>query len=292
MLKFITEFDAENGKLVSVAPGLGRVTAPNISQFTFTGTNSYLLGTDSVAVLDPGPDDLGHLDALRRAIGDRPVEAILLTHTHNDHSELAPALKAATGAPIWVMPGGSTRDGTRSMHGTKLSPDRPLRDGERIAVAGWELDVIATPGHANDHAAFGLVGTDMLLTGDHVMGWSSTVIDSSDGSLRQYFDSLDRVAAAPYTTYLSGHGAPIADGPAFARGLRTHREGRNQQVRNEVAKGERSMGELLDAIYPHLNVTMRMLAKSTLTAHLEYLEEMGEVVIDRRPVLGWQVQRA
>lgn len=290
-LTFTTEFDAQNGMLVPVAPGIARVTAPNISPYTFTGTNSYVLGTERVAVLDPGPEDLNHLEALRRAIADRPVEAILLSHTHNDHSGLAPALQAMTGAPYWVIPGGSTIDGSKSAHGTDLVPGRALADGERITLAGLELEVLSTPGHAADHAAFGLIGTDILFTGDHIMGWNSTVISGADGSLQQYFDSLDKVIAAPYATYLSGHGAPITNGPAFARALKAHREARNQQIRVELGKGQATMGSLLDAIYPTLSAGLRVLAKSTLTAHLEYLEGRGEAVIDRG-LLGWTIRAA
>lgn len=284
VLRFNTEFDPQTGRPVKLAPGLFRVTAPNIGPYTFKGTNSFLLGGDrTVAILDPGPDDKTHLDALLRAIGGRTVEAIIVSHTHLDHSALVPRLKAATGAPVWsggrhrlsrparlfeVNPVGRDCD-------WRLVPDRVLSDGERIVAGGIPLDVVATPGHCANHLAFGLIGTQLLLTGDHVMGWNSTLVPVPDGSMADYLASLEKVIGLGYARYVPAHGGVIADGPDYARALLAHRQDRNRQVVEAVAGGARKVRELLKPIYPDLPPALHGAALMTLRAHAEYLADRG-----------------
>jgi glyoxylase-like metal-dependent hydrolase (beta-lactamase superfamily II) len=273
------------GTPVPVAPGVARVTAPNASAFTFTGTNTYLLGTDRLTVIDPGPDDRRHLAALTAAIAGRPVEAILLTHTHRDHSGLARALRRETGAPLrfahrhklfrpatWLE-----RRWLARACDFALEPDRPIADGEPIAADGLTLIALATPGHCENHLCFGVEGTDLLFSGDHVMGWSSTVIAPPDGAMGPYLASLKTLIAAPYSRYLPGHGDAIADGVAAARGLLAHREARNAEVLERIAQGATTPGELVARIYPTLAPRLRPAALATLRAHLDYLVDRGAI---------------
>lgn len=278
-------FEADAGTPAEAAPGIVRLTAPNAGPYTFTGTNSFLIGGSRVMVLDPGPDDPRHLAALLKAIGGRKVEAVLLTHTHRDHSALARRLARAVGAPIrFSHPHRLYRDAgwlerleLRRSCDFALVPDIAVADGEEISIDGVTLEAIATPGHSENHLSFGVLGSAHLLAGDHVMGWSSTVIAPPDGAMGPYLASLEKIIAAPYTHYLPAHGGPIADGRGFARALLAHRQYRNAQIVEGVAAGDDSVGKLLGRIYPEISATLVRAARNTLTAHLEYLAERGEV---------------
>lgn len=293
LLVFDTTFDPPTGLPVEMLPGIVRVTAPNSGPYTFTGTNSFIIGEARVAVLDPGPDDPRHLAALRAAIAGRPIEAILLTHTHRDHSASAARLKAETGAPLWFA--GAHRL-SRPPHlleinalardcDWRLVPDLTFFDGESFTAGGVRLTAIATPGHCANHLCFAINGTDWLLTGDHIMGWNSTLVAVPDGSMADYLASLRKVIALPYRRYLPAHGGPIADGPSYARALLAHRELRNRQVVDAVAAGATRIGELLDQIYPTLKPALRFAAALTLKAHVEYLADAGAIRM-RRGVFG------
>ncbi len=280
-----------------MAPRLARVTAPNAGPFTFTGTNSFLIGTDRLALVDPGPDDDTHLEALRLAINGRRVEVILLTHTHRDHSAAAARLRTELGAQLWF--GGQHRlsrprrrleiNPIHTACDWDLLPDRVLKHGERFDAGGVAMDVIATPGHCANHLAFGLFGTPVLLTGDHIMGWNSTLISVPDGSMVDYFASLDRVRDSAYTVYAPAHGGLVADGPGYATALKAHRQQRNSQILEAVVGGARSVNAITARIYPGVSMAIRAAARMTVTAHLEYLQAMGAVRLHRRP-WGLRVQ--
>jgi glyoxylase-like metal-dependent hydrolase (beta-lactamase superfamily II) len=284
-IAFDTDFAPETGRAVKVAPSVVRITAPNAGPYTFKGTNTFIVGDGPVFVIDPGPDDSGHLDAIRSAIGERPVEAIVLTHTHRDHTALVGRLRQGTGAPVWF--GGRHRssrsrrllelDPVAADSDWKLVPDRTLLSGDRISAGSATLEVIPTPGHCANHLAFGLVGTPWLLTGDHVMGWSSTLVPVPDGSMADYLRSLEKVIGSAYQHYLPAHGGPIEDGPAYASALLAHREMRNVQVVEAVEAGATSISQLLRRIYPRLALPLQAAARMTLTAHVEYLADRGRI---------------
>ncbi|GLQ10706.1 MBL fold metallo-hydrolase [Devosia yakushimensis] len=285
-----TSFAPQIGTPVGVAPGLVRVTAPNASPYTFTGTNSFLAGHHRLALIDPGPEDEAHVAALTAALAGRPVDAIILTHTHRDHSALARRMASLLQAPLWF--GGPhrlsrplrrfERNPIRKSGDWDLVPDRTLMDGETVPAGDLALTVHATPGHCANHLAFGLAG-DTLLTGDHIMGWNSTLVSVPDGSMADYLASLEKVIALPYRHYIPAHGGPIADGPAYAKSLLAHRQWRNEQVVAAVKAGARSIGAVVKAIYPTQPLAVRRAAAMTITAHVEYLEAQGLLQVRR----GW-----
>lgn len=294
-LNFDRNFDPQTGLPVEIAPGIVRVTAPNSGPYTFTGTNSFLLGKDGLAVVDPGPDDDAHLQALLDAIGTRPVQAILLTHTHKDHSSLAARLAAITGAPIWF--GGKHRLSRRNRLfeinpisrscDWALVPDRELLDGENLVLGGITLEVVATPGHCANHLMFGIKDTPFVLTGDHVMGWNSTLVAVPDGSMGDYFASLDKLINMPWQHYLPAHGGPITAGLDYATKLKSHRQRRNEQILEALSGRARTLGQLCALIYPDLPPGVQIAARMTLQAHLEFLEQ-SRLIVSRLSLSGRQ----
>ena len=287
--RYDTSFVPHTGEPVSLAPGVVRVTAPNASAYTFTGTNSFLLGHERLALVDPGPVDGAHEAALRSAIDGRRVTAILLTHTHRDHSASARFWRQQLDAPLWF--GGRHRlsrplrrfevNPIRNSCDWDLVPDRVLVDGETLAAGDIGVTVHTTPGHCANHLVFGVSGTEMLLSGDHVMGWNSTLVAVPDGSMTDYFASLDKIIALPYRRYFPAHGGPIDDGPAHAAALKAHRELRNEQVLNAVRNGARTIGAVVDQIYPRQPARIRFAARMTMMAHVEYLEGLGQLKVSR-----------
>lgn len=287
-IEFDTRFEPAHGQAVEVAPGVRRVTAENPGPFTFHGTNSYVVGTDTLAVIDPGPEDEAHLRALLAAIGGRPVSHVLVSHTHRDHSPLARRLAAATGAR--VLAEGPHRPARRLRIGetnpldasadTDFSPDHALADGEVVAGDGWAIRTVLTPGHAANHAAFALEGTGILFSADHVMAWSTSIVAPPDGAMADYMASLDRLAARDDGLYLPGHGGPVTKPDAFVRALRTHRRMREAAIVDRLKAGDRTIPDVVRAIYAGTDPRLFGAAGLSVLAHLEDLAERGIVAAD------------
>ncbi|RUT92208.1 MBL fold metallo-hydrolase, partial [Mesorhizobium sp. USDA-HM6] len=237
-LEFDTRFDPAYGQAVAVAPDVLRITARNPSPFTFHGTNSYLVGRDTLAVIDPGPDDDEHLETLLAAIGGRPVSHIFVSHTHRDHSPLAARLKERTGAT--VLAEGPHRPARRLRIGEVnpldasadlgFAPDVALADGSLTRGDGWTIRTVLTPGHTANHAAFALEGTGVLFSADHVMAWATSIVAPPDGAMADYMKSLDSLIERDDRLLLPGHGGPVTAPRKFMRGLKTHRKMRERAI--------------------------------------------------------------
>ena len=271
--------DAPYAKLEPQGPGIARLLAHNPSAFTYTGTQSYLLGEEAVAVLDPGPDLPEHLDALEAAIGGRSVAAIMCTHTHRDHSPAARPLAERTGAPIvGCAPLALETVGPRadaSFDGD-YAPDRVLEDGEELIIDGRAVTAVATPGHTSNHLCFAY--GDALFTGDHVMGWSTTVVVPPDGDMAAYMQSLDKLRARDERIYYPAHGAPVTNPQQYVRHLMGHRMQRERQILKLVGERPRAIPEIVANAYPGLDPRLVTAAGGSVLAHLVDLERRGLVL--------------
>lgn len=287
-LEFDMSFEPAYGEAVSVAPGVLRLTVNNPSPFTFRGTNSYIVGSDTLAVIDPGPEDEGHLQALLRTIGGRPVSHIFVSHTHRDHSPLTARLKEATGATVVAegphRPARPLRIGEinplDASADTDFRPDLSLADGEVIAGDGWALGGVFTPGHAANHMCFSLEGTGVLLSADHVMAWSTSIVAPPDGAMSDYMNSLDRLLQRDDRLYLPGHGGQVANPLQFVRGLKAHRKMREKAILERLRAGDRTIPEMVGTIYRSTDPRLHGAAGLSILAHIEDLVERGEVSSD------------
>jgi glyoxylase-like metal-dependent hydrolase (beta-lactamase superfamily II) len=291
-LNFDLSFEPSYGEPVPVFPSVARLTAKNPGPFTFHGTNSYLVGERELAVIDPGPENDEHFDALVRAIAGRPVTHILVSHTHRDHSPLAGRLARATGASVYAQgphrPARNPPTGTPLDNGadTAFEPDMTLADGETVAGDGWELRTVLTPGHAANHAAFALDDTGLLFSADHVMAWSTTLVAPPDGSMADYMASLDKLIERDDRLLLPGHGGPVKDPRQYLRDLKEHRLAREHAILERLRQGDRSIDELVRAIYRDTDPSMYAAAGLSVLAHLEDLVDRNLVETDGAPSVG------
>ncbi|RWG84990.1 MBL fold metallo-hydrolase [Mesorhizobium sp.] len=292
-LEFDTRFDPAYGQAVTVAPDVLRITARNPSPFTFHGTNSYLVGGDTLAVIDPGPDDDTHLETLLAAIGGRPVSHIFVSHTHRDHSPLAARLKALTGAT--VLAEGPHRPARRLRIGEinpldasadlGFVPDVALADGSLAQGDGWAIRAVLTPGHTANHAAFTLEGTGILFSADHVMAWATSIVAPPDGAMADYMKSLDRLIERSDRLLLPGHGGPVTAPRSFMRGLKTHRKMRERAILERIRGGDRTIKDMVAAIYRDTDPRLHGAAGLSVLAHLEDLVARGLVATEGDPAI-------
>ena len=274
--------DAPYAILDPLEPGIARVLAHNPSAFTYTGTQTYLVGDAEVAVIDPGPDLPEHLAALAEAIGGRPVAAICCTHTHRDHSPAARPLADASGAPIiGCAPLALETFGPRAdaAFDRDYAPDRVLGDGEGVEVDGRRLIAVATPGHTSNHLCFADEASGALFTGDHVMGWSTTVVFPPDGDMAAYMASLDKLQQRDDRIYYPAHGPAITNPRQLVRGFIGHRMQRERQILSLLEAGDRTIPEIVAAAYPGLDPRLTVAAGGSVFAHLLDLEARG--LVDR-----------
>lgn len=299
-LKFDARFEPAYGAAIEVSERVLRVTARNPSPFTFHGTNSYIIGSDTLAVIDPGPDNEEHFNTLVDAIGGRPVSHIFVSHTHRDHSPLAARLKAVTGATVLAegphRPARPLRIGeTNPLDASadiEFQPDVVLPDGSLTTGDGWAIRTVLTPGHTANHAAFALEGTGILFSADHVMAWATSIVAPPDGAMADYMASLDRLLEREDRVLLPGHGGAVTAPKTFMRGLKAHRKMRERAVLERLKLGDRTIKTIVEAIYRETDPRLHGAAGLSVLAHLEDLVARGlaategEISIDAvfRPV--------
>src|SRR5436305_4280586 len=254
-IPFNRDFPLKPGAVDEARPGVRRVLCNNPSPFTFTGTVSYIVGRGNVALIDPGPDSEAHASALLAAVRGETVTRICVTHTHRDHSPNTAGIKAATGATVYAEgPHRASRPyyesekiSTESGADRDFRPDERIKDGETIAGDGWALQAVATPGHTANHMAFAWPERKLMFIGDHVMGWSTSIVAPPDGSMVDYMASLEKLTRRGEELYLSGHGPEIPEGPRYVRFLIRHRQAREASILHRLGKGEADIPSLVRA---------------------------------------------
>ena len=270
--------------LTRLSPLVRRLVAPNASPFTFNGACTYIVGRGAVAVVDPGPDDESHLQAILAAVEGEKVETILITHTHRDHSPGSKRLRAATGARIVgaapFIPSGDGTAGLDSSHDRDYSPDAVLVDGERLQGSAFSIETIATPGHCSNHLCFALLEENALFSGDHVMAWSTSVVAPPDGSMRAYMDSLDKLRGRSETIYWPGHGGPVVEPQRYLRALIHHRRQREASILTALRDGAQTVPALVAKVYVGIDPSLTRAAGLSTLAHLEDLKERGLVLAE------------
>lgn len=296
MIPFVRQIDVEYGRCDRVSPLIRRVIANNPGPFTFHGTGTYIVGSGEVAVIDPGPMLPEHLEALKAALEGQRVVAILVTHDHADHAPLAFGLAEAVGAPVIGCQPHPDRQapplGVEEGVDRLYKPDRVPADGERTTGPGWTLRAFATPGHTSNHLCFALEEENALFTGDHVMGWSTTVITPPDGDMTAYYASLRKTIAGGFATLWPTHGPPITEPGPFLDAYLNHRLRREANILAVLGRGPSSVDALVGEVYVGLDRRLKSAAASSVLAHLLHLVGTGEVVTDGRPGLESEFARA
>src|SRR6202795_4401196 len=287
-IPFDKSFDFEPGKVRQGAPGVGAGGANNPGPFTFKGTMSYIVGRGKVAILDPGPDDDAHVAALLDAVRGETVTHIFVTHTHRDHSPAVPKVKAATGAKVFAQGPhrlarplhiGETRrlDASADMD---FRPDVALADGETVSGNGWTVEALTTPGHTANHMAFAFKESDLIFSGDHVMGWSTTIVAPPDGAMSDYMVSLHKLAKRSEPLYLPGHGTPIRNAPRYVQHLIAHRRGREASILHRLGKGAADIPTIVKGGYIGLDPRPTGPAGLSVPPHMEELVARAAVLTD------------
>ncbi len=291
-LTFKKTMEFEYGVPAELAPGVRRLVANNPGPFTFKGTNTYLVGTDELALIDPGPDDDAHIEAIMRAAGGRRISHILITHTHRDHTDGLPKALAVTGAKtcgygrsalkpgdVRISPSGS------EFVDQDFAPDIVMRPGDRLSGPGWTLEAVFTPGHAPDHLCFALDDRRVLFSGDHVMAWNTTVVAPPEGNMADYMASLDLLLAraANDDVYLPGHGGRIDNPGRVVKAFIVHRTWREQAILGAIRDGTDNVRSIVSRVYQDLDARLVTAACLSVLAHVENLISRGLVRCDGPP---------
>lgn len=284
-IPFVREIDFEYGKVEQVSPLLRRVIANNPGPFTFVGTGVYIVGKGEVAVIDPGPYDEVHFDALKEALKGETVKYVLVTHGHSDHSPLARPLAEWAGCKVYAKDCGkpTAKGELGSEDDVGFSPDELVKDGDLFSGPGWTLEVIETPGHTCSHICFDLKEENACLSGDHIMGWSTTIVAPPDGDMADYFKSLDKIEERNFETLWPTHGSPIetkAFVKEFIQAYRQHRQQREDGVIAQMQAGNTDIKEMVKVMYIGLEERLFPAACLSLLGHMGKLIAEGRVTCD------------
>lgn len=282
-LEFKTDMEFAYATPRELAPGVARIVANNPSVFTFKGTNTYIIGSDDLAIIDPGPEDEAHLAAVLDYVGGRPVSHIVITHTHRDHVDGLERMAEATKATVCGYGRAKGNEGALSNpRGTEyidasFAPDIVLTDGKTVSGSNWTLEALFTPGHAPDHLCFALPEQNVFFSGDHVMGWNTTVVAPPEGSMAHYMASLEKLVGRPDRVFLPGHGGQIADPQRMVRGYMVHRNWREQAILGAIRDGNSTITGIVQLIYKGLDERLINAASLSVQAHVDHLIEKNLV---------------
>jgi glyoxylase-like metal-dependent hydrolase (beta-lactamase superfamily II) len=287
-IQFVREMNFEYGVPQQVSPLIRRVVAHNPGPFTYMGTGVYIIGHGDIAIIDPGPDTTEHLDVLMRAIGDERLTHILVTHRHMDHSPAAHPLAERTGAKVYsstIPPKPSDCDELRLEAGDDhhFKPDNDVADGQRFTGPGWTVEAVATPGHTTNHFAYALIEENALFPGDHIMGWSTTVIGPPDGDMTDYLNSLEKVRDRNYETLWPTHGPPIREVRPFVQAFLDHRLDREAQVLAQLEAGKHQIKDMVTVMYADVDKRLHPAACHSVLAHMIRLVDLGRVACEGPP---------
>ena len=283
-IPFDRTLDTAYARAQKITPMIRKVMCENPSPFTFTGSGTYIVGCGTVAVIDPGPLSDPHVQAVLDAVTGETVSHILVTHTHADHSPAAAPLKEATGAPTYAYgPHGSgmgddvqvEEDGDMD-----FAPDVEIRDGDVIKGQGWTMEAVFTPGHTSNHMCFAFAQENALFSGDHVMGWSTTVVSPPDGNMKAYMASLDKLRARAEVVYYPTHGLPIRDPGRFLAALIAHRRAREDQIAACLGDGISDIRDMVARMYVDVDKRLHPAAAKSVLAHLVHMVETGRAGVE------------
>jgi len=291
-IPFNRDIDFEYGEVDQVSPLLRRVIANNPGPFTFVGTGTFIVGRGEVAVIDPGPHDEAHFEALKAAVKGETVKYVLVSHGHSDHSPLARPFAEWAGCEVYAKDCGkpTAKGELGSEDDVGFQPDVRIKDGDTFSGPDWTLETIETPGHTCSHLCFGLKEENACMTGDHIMGWSTTIVAPPDGNMADYFESLDKIEARGFETMWPTHGSPIVgrkEVKAFIRAYRQHRQNREDGIISHLEAGNTSIPKMVEDMYIGLEDRLIPAACMSLLGHMVKLIDEGRVACDaERPLVG------
>lgn len=288
VIPFIRDVNITHGVVEDLSPLIRRVTANNPGGFTFTGTGTYIIGRGNVAVIDPGPLLDDHLKAIETALEGETITHILITHTHSDHSPAAKPLKESSGARTYGYgPHGGEPAGERDEGADwDFTPDVVLKHGDVIVGDGWSVECVFTPGHTSNHMCFALREEKALFTGDHVMGWSTSIVSPPDGHMKTYMDSLALLLERDDEVYWPTHGAPIHDPKTFVQAFIDHRENREIQIGEQLRAGRNQIKDMVPVMYADIDKRLYPAAARSVFAHMIHMVETGRVRCDGDPAIN------